>query len=85
MDDEAAVAEESSHTFLERDVRVGECSHVSCAICLAIFTAQVADLAGFWPGGITWNVFAADERIEMSESRIAVSIGGNRSYVNVEA
>jgi hypothetical protein len=80
----AAVAEERAHAVFEGDVWIGEGSHVGCAICFAVFSTEVTDLAGFWARCGAWLDFAANEGVEMGKGRVAVAVGSDGANVDVK-
>jgi hypothetical protein len=85
VNNEAAIAEKRAHAFFEGYIWVGKCSHVSCAICFAVLSTEVTDLAGFWARGSTWFDFSANEGVKMGKGGVAIAVGSNRADVDVKA
>jgi hypothetical protein len=80
LDDDAAVAEERVYTWLGGDVEleVGDLeAGVGFGGHLAVFTTQVADLAGCGLGGFTDGRVAALVGVEVAESGGTVTGGGD--------
>lgn len=83
MDDNRAIAEESANTLLSGKILVDVRLLEAGGLDLAVFSAVVADLAGFWLGLVAGGVFAADEGVEMGEGLGAVAIFGDRLVVDM--
>lgn len=84
MNDEAAIAEECAHAFLEGNVWVEEACHVGCTVCFTILPTEVTNLAGFWARSGAWDDFATEEGIKMGEGGVAVVVGCDRVDMDVE-
>lgn len=79
MNHDRSVAEEGPDCWLGRGIEIEivcdkmiATTHIGDATML---TAQVANLTGFRIGGITRRILTTNERIEMSKSFRAISIG----------
>lgn len=73
VENKRGITEESRVAGNKRRVGVGELGREGIRGDLAIFAAEVTDLAGLGAGSITWRLVAALGRIEMAKSSSAVA------------
>lgn len=83
MDDKAPIAEKGAYALSCRGELVIVRDHEGIRRDLAMLAAQVANLAGLGEPGVAGRVFAADERIQVSEGLGAVAVARNRFGMDV--
>ena len=83
VEDDRAVTKESTDALLGRGVVVNVLDLVGVACDLSMLATVVSDLARSRVLGIARRILAASKRVEMSESRSAVTVGRDGVNVNV--